>query len=248
MRDRPSSEIPWHALSTAEIERLLESSSEGLSEEEAARRRARFGENRLPAPPPPSALLRFLRQFHDVLIYVLLASGVLTLALGHSLDSAAIFGVVLINAIVGFVRESKAERAIAAVGRLLAPRARALRGGRWRELPAEQLVPGDRVRLVAGDRVPADLRLVAVDDLEIDESILTGESLPVAKNTSPQAEQAPLAERRLDGLFGDARGPRRGSASSSPPAPRPKSAASRECFARSSGCKPRSPASSLVSG
>lgn len=188
--------IPWHALEVDEVERRLAVPNAGLSEEQAARRRARFGENRLPAPPPPSALLRFLRQFHDVLIYVLLASGVLTLGLGHYLDSAAIFGVVLINAIVGFVREGKAERAIAAVGRLLAPRARALRGGRWRELPAEQLVPGDRVRLVAGDRVPADLRLVAVDDLEIDESILTGESLPVAKSTSAQAEQAPLAERR----------------------------------------------------
>lgn len=188
--------VPWHALAPSEVEDRLASPPTGLHEAEAAARLERFGENRLPEPRPPSALWRFLRQFQDVLIYVLLASAALALALGHLLDSAVILGVVLINAVVGFLREGKAERAIAAVGRLLAPRARVLRGGRWREVPAAALVPGDRVRLAPGDRVPADLRLITAEDLQIDESILTGESLPVGKTTAAQPEGAPLAERR----------------------------------------------------
>ncbi len=190
------SPVPWHALEAAEVERRLAAPSEGLDPSEAEARLARHGANRLPEPPRPSMLLRFLRQFNDVLIYVLLASAALTLALGQLLDSAAILGVVLINALVGFHREGRAERAIAAVGRLLAPRARVLRAGRWQALPAERLVPGDRVWLEAGDRVPADLRLLRTDDLQIDESILTGESLPVVKTVAVQASAAPLAERR----------------------------------------------------
>ncbi|MDW8479923.1 MAG: HAD-IC family P-type ATPase [Xanthomonadales bacterium] len=131
-----------------------------------------------------------------MLIHVLLAAAALSLALGHRLDAAVILGVVLVNALVGFHREGRAERAIAAVGRLLAPRARVLRDGEWRELSAEELVPGDRIRLKAGDRVPADARLLEAHGLEVDEAILTGESLPVAKDAAPVPETAALAERR----------------------------------------------------
>lgn len=187
--------LAWHALAAAEVLDRLDAREEGLSSAEAARRLSVFGPNRLPEPERPSAWRRFLRQFHNVLIYVLLVAGAITLLLGQLVDTAVIFGVVVINAVMGFLQEDKAERALDSIRSLLAPQAMALRDGHRLVLPAEQLVPGDIVVVQAGDRVPADLRLLRAKALEVNEAALTGEAVPVAKDPAPVAADAPLAER-----------------------------------------------------
>jgi len=187
----------WHALSVEEVLRALGTDrARGLSADGARRRLEHHGPNRLPEPPRPSALVRFLRQFHDILIYVLLVAAAVTLMLGEVVDTAVILAVVLVNAIVGFWQEGRAEQAMDAIRRLLAARALVLRDGHRVEVPAEELVPGDVVFLAAGDRVPADARLIEAVRLEVDESVLTGESVPVSKGVDPVRSDAPLAERR----------------------------------------------------
>lgn len=181
---------PQQALDAAAVDRR-----NGLSGDEAARRLASHGANALPPPPRRGPLLRFLLQFHNVLIYALLVAGAITLALGHLVDAAVIFGVVVINAVIGFLQEGKAERALDAIRGMLSPRAQVLREGQRRELAAEALVPGDIVFLAAGDRVPADLRLVEVRSLRIEEAALTGESLAVDKALAAVAADAPLGDR-----------------------------------------------------
>jgi magnesium-transporting ATPase (P-type) len=166
-----------------------------LSQTDAVARLARHGPNSLPPPEHRSALARFLLQFKNVLIYVLVAAGVVTLALGHLLDAAVIFGVVVINAAIGFVQEGKAEAALDAIRTMLSPRAQVLRDGRRLSLAAEQLVPGDIVFLASGDRVPADLRLAEARSLRIEEAALTGESVPVDKSVEHVGAQALLGDR-----------------------------------------------------
>jgi calcium-translocating P-type ATPase len=173
----------------------LQSGPRGLSAETARKRLAEYGPNALPAPPTPSVLLRFARQFHNVLIYVLLAAGALTGWMGYLTDTAVIIGVVLINAVIGFIQEGKAEQAMRAIGALVAPRARVVRDGCAAMIDAVELVRGDLVKLKPGDRVPADLRLVEVHGLAIDEAALTGESMPVSKRTDAVDAEAALADR-----------------------------------------------------
>jgi calcium-translocating P-type ATPase len=185
----------WHAEVADSVRARLDTGPEGLSEEEARARLERHGPNALPPPPRPSALLRFARQFHNVLIYVLLGAAALTAWMGHGVDTAVIIGVVVINALIGFIQEGKAEKAMQAIGALVAPRARVIRGGRTGTIDAEGLVPGDLVKLKPGDRVPADLRLFEVHGLEIDEAPLTGESLPVRKAPDVVPTDAALGDR-----------------------------------------------------
>jgi len=173
----------------------LETGASGLSDAEAASRLARHGANRLKSTPPRSAVARFARQFHDVLIYVLLAAAVVVLFLGHGLDAAVIVGVTIVNALIGFVQEGRAEQALEAIRDLLAPTATVIRAGRRLTIPAADLVPGDLVRVESGDRVAADLRLTEVHGTAIDESALTGESAPVDKRINAVAEAAPLGDR-----------------------------------------------------
>ncbi len=139
--------------------------------------------------------MRFLMQFHNVLIYVLIAAAVITAAMGHWVDSLVILGVVVINAAIGFIQEGKAEAALEAIRGMLSPHAQVLRDGRRQEIDAAELVPGDIVFLVSGDRVPADLRLIEVKSLKIEEAALTGESVAVEKQTGPVAADAPLGDR-----------------------------------------------------
>jgi len=186
---------PWHAREVAAVLAALGAGTTGLTGAEAASRRARHGPNRLPAPPRRGPWRRLAAQFHNVLIYVLLGAGAVTAGLGHGVDAAVIFGVVVLNALIGFVQEGKAERALEAVRGMLSPQAIASRDGRRVTLPAEDLVPGDLVHLQSGDRVPADLRLVRARDLRVDESVLTGESVPVEKSTAAVDVRAPLGER-----------------------------------------------------
>ena len=173
----------------------LGSGRDGLAEAEAAERLARHGPNALPAPPRPGLAARFLHQFDDLLIRVLLFAAVLTAALGEWADTVVILAVVLINAGVGLLQEGRAERALEAIGGLISPHAAVLRDGARRRIPASGLVPGDVVLLEAGDRVPADLRLVSTAALRIEEAALTGESVPAGKSADSVAAAAPLAER-----------------------------------------------------
>ncbi|MER7548248.1 HAD-IC family P-type ATPase [Spirillospora sp. NPDC127506] len=168
--------------------------SRGLTSAEAAARLERDGPNALPAARGRGPLLRFLLQFHSPLIYVLLAAALITWLLGERVDSLVILGVVLVNAVVGFVQESRAERALTALAAMARTTAVVVRDGVRAVVPAAELVRGDLVVLEAGDKVPADLRLLRTDELAVDESALTGESVPVAKDPAPLPEVA-LADR-----------------------------------------------------
>jgi len=187
--------ISAYAISTDEVLHALAASVEGLSRNEAAARLGIHGPNRLQQVRKKSALARFLLQFHNVLIYVLIGAGVVTLLLGHLVDSSVIFGVVVINAIIGFIQEGKAEKALDAIRNMLSQQAMVRRDGKFINLPAEQLVPGDIVLLQSGDKVPADLRLFKVRELRIEEAVLTGESMPAEKNTEAVAPDAPIGDR-----------------------------------------------------
>ena len=191
----PNGQQPWHAVSVDEVMAAYESGPSGLTEAEARERLARFGPNLLPPPKRRGPLLRFLAQFNNVLIYVLLGAAIVTALLGHWVDAQVILAVVLVNAVIGFLQEGKAENALEAIRHMLAPKASALREGHRKTIPGGELVPGDIVLLEAGDRVPADIRLIDVKSLKIDEAVLTGESVPVEKATLPVGEAVPLGDR-----------------------------------------------------
>ena len=185
----------WHALPPEQALAALESSQEGVTGAEARARLARFGPNRLPPPKGRSALARFFAQFHNLLIYVLLGAAALTGLFGHWVDALVILGVVLVNAVIGFVQEGKAEQAIAGIRRMLSLRALVVRDGIRSEIDAEGLVAGDIVLVASGDRVPADLRLLNAKSLRAEEAALTGESLPVDKSPAAVAADAALGDR-----------------------------------------------------
>jgi len=185
----------WHTLPVDEVLRELDTAPGGLSEAEAAQRLEQHGPNRLRPPKQRGPVLRFLLQFHNVLIYVLLASAAITAVLGHAVDTGVILGVTVINAIVGFVQEGKAESALAAIRKMLSLRALVLRDGQRREIAAEALVPGDWVLLQSGDKVPADLRLIEIKNLRIQEAVLTGEAEAVEKATAPVSTEAAIGDR-----------------------------------------------------
>ncbi len=173
----------------------LKSSAAGLSSEEAAAKLKVHGPNRLPEPARRSALMRFLSHFHNILIYVLLGSAAVTAFLNHVTDTLVILAVVVANAVIGFIQEGKAERAMESIHRMLEPHASVFRDGERRTIDGSDLVPGDVVLLEAGEKVPADLRLFKARGLGIQEAILTGESVPVNKHTRPVAGAATLGDR-----------------------------------------------------
>jgi magnesium-transporting ATPase (P-type) len=187
--------VPWHASAPADALRRLESARQGLTEDEARARLERHGPNRLKPPKRRGPLARFLLQFHNVLIYVLIAAAVLTGLLGEWVDTGVIVGVVLINAFIGFLQEGKAEKALDAIRKMLSLHATVRRDSRRADVDAEDLVPGDIVLLASGDKVPADLRLIEVKNLRIEEAALTGESEPVEKTLSPAEPAAPVGDR-----------------------------------------------------
>lgn len=185
----------WHALDADRVAEKLHTDHHGLTDEEAARRLARYGQNRLPSPPKRPAWLRFALQFHNVLIYVMLAAAAITLLLEHFMDTGVLLFAVVVNACIGFIQEGKAERAIDAIRNMLSPRATVLRDGERADIAAELLVPGDVVLLSSGDKVPADLRLIAERGIRINEAILTGESEVVEKSVVAIPADAPLGDR-----------------------------------------------------
>ena len=189
-------QIPaWHGYSPQKVLEVLRTGHAGLSQTEAKLRLEQYGANRLKPPKPESPIIRFLLQFHNVLIYILLAASVLTAVLGHWVDSGVILGVVVINAIIGFIQEGKAEKALNAIRRMLSFNAMVLRDGQRMQIPAEALVPGDIVLLQSGDKVPADLRLLSCKNLRIEEAALTGESEAVEKSIQPVDAVTAIGDR-----------------------------------------------------
>ncbi|HBP5150819.1 TPA: HAD-IC family P-type ATPase [Pseudomonas aeruginosa] len=192
----PLSSRDAHASPPQRVLERLHSSAAGLDADEAARRLAAHGYNRLPAPKRQGPLLRLLRQFHNVLLYMMLFASLVTALLGFWVDSAVILLAVVVNALIGFVQEGKAANALDAIRDMLSLHALVLRDGQRQALDAERLVPGDVVLLASGDRVPADLRLFETKNFHVDESALTGESVPVEKGCVAVAIDALLGDRR----------------------------------------------------
>lgn len=186
----------YHELSTQESIEFFDSNSEkGLTAQEVANRYKIYGWNQLPIKPGKPAWLRFLLQFHQPLLYILLIAGGVKAFLGSWTNAAVIWGVTVINAVIGYVQEAKAEGAIASLAKAVTTETTVLREGQTLRIPSQDLVPGDIVLLVSGDKVPADLRLIRVKNLQADESALTGESVPVDKSIQPLSGEISLAER-----------------------------------------------------
>ena len=186
----------WHAISWGETAEILSADGkEGLSWEEARARQKKYGKNKLPEEKPMPALLIYLEQFKSPLVYILVIAGIITLAFNKISDAVVIFGAVLLNTVVGYFQESKANKALKALKDIVRVKARVLREGWVRELDSEDLVPGDIFILEAGDKVPADGRLLEVHGLKINEAALTGEWLPAAKDSVLLAQDIPLADR-----------------------------------------------------
>lgn len=192
----PAQTVSWHVMPGTEVvAQLAVSEDVGLDEAEVQARRERVGLNRLAEVSRRPVWLRFLLQFHNILIYVLLGAAAITASLNHVWDTVVILAVVVANAIIGFVQEGKAEQAMDAIRNMLAPQAAVIRAGQRRGIPSEQLVPGDIVLLEAGDKVPADLRLLHARRLQIQEAILTGESLPAEKQIQPVEANTALGDQ-----------------------------------------------------
>jgi len=186
----------WHHLPADEVLDFLGSDREkGLDVFEIQDRQRRFGPNVITMKKGKSPLVRFLLQFHQPLVYILLAAGIITASIQEWVDAGVIFGVVLVNAVIGFIQESKAVKAIEALARTMTTEATVMRAGEKRRISAAEIVPGDIVLLQSGDKVPADMRLIRSRDLQVDESALTGESLPVNKSTETLGRDALLADR-----------------------------------------------------
>jgi cation-transporting ATPase F len=186
----------WHYVPADEVLEIMGGNlKSGLDASEVVSRQERFGLNAITSKRGKGPFLRFLLQFHQPLIYILVAAGAIVAALGEWVDSGVIFGVVFVNAVVGFIQESRALKAIEALAQSMISEATVLREGQRRRMSSVEIVPGDIVLLEAGDKVPADTRLVELRDLQIDESALTGESLPVRKVTGVLDEDTGLADR-----------------------------------------------------
>ncbi len=185
----------YHTIEVRDVLKSLEVPSDGLSDREAETRLARYGLNKPPAPVGRSALQRFLSHFNHILIYVLLGAAAVTALLNHPIDTVVILAVVVANALIGFVQEGRAERAMDSIHKMLAPHATVLRNGKRTSIDGEKVVPGDIVMLEPGDKVPADMRLVETQGLHVQEAILTGESVAVEKQSGPVSQTAALGDR-----------------------------------------------------
>ncbi|MEZ5213923.1 MAG: cation-transporting P-type ATPase [Microbacterium sp.] len=233
--DRPFS------VSVVEVAGALGTGDDGLSPAEAADRLALVGPNLLPEPKRTPAWLRFLSHFNDTLIYILLGAAAIKAVMGDWLDFWVIMAVAVINAVIGYVQEGRAEKALAGIRGMLSADATVRRGGTWATIPAAELVPGDLVRLMPGDKVPADVRLVEASQLRIDEAALTGESVPSSKHTDAVDAGAGVGDRASMAFSGTivSAGQSRGIVTATGRAPR--SAASRLSSARRAASRRRWP-------
>jgi magnesium-transporting ATPase (P-type) len=187
----------WHALSQAEVvNRLATNPAAGLNPAEASARLQQYGPNRLPEGKKQGLLAKFFSHFNNTLMYVLLGAGFIKLMMSLWLDAGIIFAVVLLNALLGFIQEGKAEKALDSIRNMLSAEARTMRNGETRMIPAEQLVPGDVVLLESGDKIPADLRLIEAKNLRTEEAALTGESVPADKTVDAVPAHATVGDRQ----------------------------------------------------
>ncbi|RLI26189.1 hypothetical protein DRO58_05750, partial [Candidatus Bathyarchaeota archaeon] len=192
----------WHALEIGEVYAKLGSSPRGLSSEDAEERLSRYGFNELREVKRISALQIFINQFKSLFVLILIFAAVVSVLISIShgseefADAIVIAAIVIINAVVGFIQEYRSEKALEAMKRLTAPKARVLRDGEVQSIPARLIVPGDVVLLEEGDRIPADCRLIEASELRTDEAVLTGESTPVEKTTAVLDPETPLHDRR----------------------------------------------------
>ena len=187
----------WHAMESSDaIDHLESHEKSGLSEQEAVRRLDLYGTNELTRKQGQGVLVRFLLQFKQPLVIILLVATLITFLLKEYVDSAVILAVVLVNAIIGFMQESKAIRAIEALAKAMTSETTVLREGKKRRINSYDLVPGDMVLLQSGDKVPADMRLIHTKELQIDESALTGESIPVSKQNVVLESGMVIGDRR----------------------------------------------------
>lgn len=186
----------WHAQSVEEvIEKLNSDAKNGLSKDEASKRLSQFGRNEIPSAKKRTWWMRLLMQFHNVLIYVLMAAAVITALMDHWVDTWVILAVIVINAIIGFMQEGKAEKALEGIRKMLSLEAIVHRDGKKQKINAEELVPGDIISLKSGDKVPADIRLIQTKDFRVEESPLTGESTAVEKDATPVEENAIIGDQ-----------------------------------------------------
>lgn len=195
MKEQYSSEINWHSVSVEATLEHLQTSTDGLPQSSVSARLTSYGPNCLPQAARRTAFIRFLQHFHNILIYVLIGSAAITALLGHWVDTGVILAVVVANAVIGFIQEGRAEEAMDAIRHMLAPRANVIRDGERITVDGERLVPGDIVLLESGDKVPADLRLITAHGLSVQEAILTGESVPVDKQTQAVTGDTALGDR-----------------------------------------------------
>jgi magnesium-transporting ATPase (P-type) len=193
--DKTESEA-WHHRSVQEVLHHLQTTADGLQQQEATERLDQHGLNRLASEQKQSGWQRLLRQFKNVLIHILLAAAVLTASLGEWLDTTVILAVILINAVIGFIQEGKAEHALESIRGMLSPKAKVIRDGEQHEIGAEEVAPGDIVVAGSGDRIPADVRIIESRNAQIDEATLTGESEPVNKQSDPVEADAALGDRK----------------------------------------------------
>jgi len=188
--------VVWHGMPAGEVVKQLRTDvQKGLDPAEAASRLEKYGPNRLPEGKKRGPLMRFLSQFNNVLVYVLLGAGFTKMMLGLWIDASIILGVVVLNGLLGFIQEGRAEAALDSIRNMLSAEARTVRGGETRMVPAEQMVPGDVVLLESGDKIPADLRLTEVKNLRTEEAALTGESVPADKSVDPVSAKATVGDR-----------------------------------------------------
>ncbi|MBR9988535.1 MAG: HAD-IC family P-type ATPase, partial [Gemmatimonadetes bacterium] len=199
---QPLHDHGWHALDPAEVQRLVETTPAGLTSAEAAARLERYGPNVVEAERLEPWWRLLIHQFNDPLIYILILAAAVTAALRDYTDSGVILAVVLLNAAIGFIQEFRAREAIRGLARLSAPRAEVQRDGRAHVIESSELVPGDVVMLTSGASVPADIRLISLHDLEVNESMLTGESAAVRKTTDALQGAGLVANDQTNMAFG----------------------------------------------
>ena len=192
----------WESLEVQEIFQIYDASSKGIEDSESNKRLAFFGENKLPDSKKKSKLLIFLDQFNNALIYVLIVSSAITALLHHWVDTGVILGVVLINAVIGFIQEGKAEKALDSIRKMMSAKATVIRDDQKKEIDARLLVPGDMVYFKMGDKIPADIRITESSNLRIEEASLTGEAEEVLKTSDPVEVGADLGDRTSMAFMG----------------------------------------------
>jgi magnesium-transporting ATPase (P-type) len=186
----------WHAIESNEVFNLIDSSQNGLISDEAKKRLLKYGPNQIIRKKKEGVIKLLWRQINNPLIWVLIGSSTLAALLGKITDGLVVLSVVVVNTIIGFIQEFKAGKAIEALNEMVPENANVLRDGRYITISVSELVPGDIVQLTAGDRVPADMRLIHQKNLTVEEAALTGESVPAQKNTEPVNAQAVLGDRK----------------------------------------------------